>query len=218
MGKGQIIFSWLLPGLVFSLLAQHRRKETPFKRVNPVCVYKGSCRMRKGRMCFPNLEKRKVFFPLYPAVVLLTKLLTEVAYESADDWRVVFVLWASTRGRWPCLNSLFGCIKMKFLSFVLRMFFGLCSVQLLTLCLWWLVKIHAYRKMKVVTQQALLVQMIGKNTYHVHKLHVNKQLERDLYPSVRLLGVSGQPHSSSWKCLLRGVVEEGRAGLMNGYC
>lgn len=74
------------------------------------------------------------------------------------------------------------------------------------------------KKMKIVTQQALLVQMTGKIMYHVHKLHVNKLLERDLYPSVRLLGVSGQPHSSSWKCSLSGVTEEGQAGLMNEYC
>jgi len=73
-------------------------------------------------------------------------------------------------------------------------------------------------KMKLVTQQALLVPMTGKIMYHVHKLHVNKLLERDLYPSVRLLGVSGQPHSSSWKCSLSGVTEEGQAGLMNEYC
>lgn len=35
--------------------------------------------MRKGRICLPNLEKRKQF-----SVVLLTKLLTEVACEGAD--------------------------------------------------------------------------------------------------------------------------------------
>lgn len=51
-------------------------------------------------------------------------------------------------------------------------------VELLTLHSWWAVKIYAYRKIKIVTQQALLSADYWKDYVSCSHLHVNKWLER----------------------------------------
>lgn len=92
------------------------------------------------------------------------------------------------------------------------------AVELLTLCSWWAVRIYAYRKVKIVTQQALLSVDYCEDYVSCSQLHVNKRLERYLYPRIRLLGVSSQPQTGSWKYFLREIVSEGQSGLMNEYC
>lgn len=92
------------------------------------------------------------------------------------------------------------------------------AVELLTLCLWWAVKIYACRKIKIVTQQALLSADYWEDYVSCSQLHVNKRLERYLYPRIRLLGVSSQPQTGSRKYLLREIANEGQSGLMNEYC
>lgn len=56
------------------------------------------------------------------------------------------------------------------------------AVELLTLHSWWAVKIYACRKIKIVTQQALLSADYWKDYVSCSQLHVNKWLERYLYP------------------------------------
>jgi len=72
--------------------------------------------------------------------------------------------------------------------------------------------------MKVVTQQALLSADYWEDYISCSQLHVNKRLERYLYPRIRLPGVSSQPQTGSRKYLLREVANEGQPGLMNEYC
>ena len=92
------------------------------------------------------------------------------------------------------------------------------AVQLLTLCSWWAVKIYAYRKIKMVTQQALLNADYWEDYVSCSRLHANKRLETYLYPRIRLLGVSSQPQTGSRKYLFREIANEGQSGLMNEYC
>lgn len=91
------------------------------------------------------------------------------------------------------------------------------AVELLTLYSWWAVKIYAYRKIKIVTQQTLVSADYWKDYVSCSQLHVNKWLQRYLYPRIRLLGVSRPPQAGSWKYLLREIVNEGQSVLMNEY-
>lgn len=91
------------------------------------------------------------------------------------------------------------------------------AVELLTLRSWWAVKIYAYRKIKIVTQQALVSVDYWKDYVWCSQLHVNKWLQRCLYPRIRLLGVSRPLQAGSWKYLLREIVNEGQSVSMKDY-